>query len=95
LFKKKKKLPERNPHLGNGENQVYSYRSARNDQVRQFDRGEVVTETPKRHQSSGRLNKIAKLTIGVFVLVSLLVLLSYVGKLNSLTITSGGSNQEK
>lgn len=92
---RKKKRETRSPHLGVSENQVYSYRSARKDNDRQFDRDtQTGSNTNSSKGKSTRLRKIARVILILFVLAFIVFLLSYLRGVGRLSI-SEGSNTSK
>lgn len=96
MFKRNKpNQTKRSPQLGGNENQVYSYRSARNDHQRQFDREETYEERQSDSVAKIRIKKIFRLVLAVSIMALLIFALSYVSKINQVEISNGGSNREK
>ncbi|MEK7625818.1 MAG: hypothetical protein AAB423_00475 [Patescibacteria group bacterium] len=95
MFRKKKR-ETRNPHLGVSENQVYSYRSARKDNERQFDRDTQPKKESKFSQNpnSLRLKRVFRVVSALLILMFIIFLVSYVKSVGKLTI-SEGSNTAK
>ena len=97
MFKKKKKINPRNPNLNTGESQVYSYRSARKDNDRQYGR-----ETDQDRQSKlpneskfTAFKKLAKVFIVTSAVVFILCAISYVKAVGTLTIDDGSNKSKK
>lgn len=93
---KKKKLKPRNPNLSPGESQVYSYRSARSDNDRQFNRESEKTKESKlpKNNKFTRIKRVMKVTSALALAVAVLCAISYVQSVGTLSV-SDGSNKAK
>ncbi|MEK9196432.1 MAG: hypothetical protein AAB914_03630 [Patescibacteria group bacterium] len=95
MFKKKKNNP-RNPNLSSGESQVYSYRSARNDNDRQLGRESQKAKDaklPQNNRFSG-IKKVFKVLVIIAIILIVLGGMSYVKSVGILSV-SDGSNKSK
>ncbi len=95
IFKRKKPNP-RNPNLNSGENQVYSYRSARSDNDRQFNRESEKTKESKLPKNNRfvRLKRAFKVTLFLALVIIVLCAISFVESVGTLSV-SDGSNKTK